>query len=161
MKRNLVLSALILGLCVVATFFFRHASGQDSPRNNEHEAVAAQANANLFSFARSGKGKTRERASIASVREQVIDVNFDAVTSGTQQIDIALLDGQTRRAVRLDAEGYVARAADDYTWKGKISDETGWSGDVILTFKGGALSGLIYAPHATYEIVPQPTSRTS
>ncbi|CAN5847412.1 hypothetical protein BH20ACI4_BH20ACI4_27320 [soil metagenome] len=91
-----------------------------------------------------------EKSSIASVRESEIVFNRDALreTDLSRTISIPLFDSKTYEATRTDFE---FRAMDDYTWRGKI--ETGkFSGDVILTFKKGFVSGLIYAPEAVYEI---------
>ncbi len=91
-----------------------------------------------------------EKSSIASVRESGIIFNQDVLreTDLSRTISIPLFDGKTYEATRTDFE---LRAMDDFTWRGKI--ETGkFSGDVVLTFRKGFVSGLIYAPDAVYEI---------
>ncbi|HWT02319.1 MAG TPA: Calx-beta domain-containing protein [Pyrinomonadaceae bacterium] len=70
-----------------------------------------------------------------------------------------MLDGKSYEASRRSSEGFVRFAGGEFTWRGKIFGAYGWSGDVILTVKGQAMSGLIYSPEAVYEIVPQENFR--
>lgn len=103
-----------------------------------------------------GMDGVRASISIAAVREQEIAINFDAINFETEQrLSLPLFDGQSHEAVRRDSEGFQRFASDEFTWRGKIFGEQGWSGDVVLTVKGRAMSGLIYSPGAVYEIVPQ------
>ncbi len=108
----------------------------------------------LFSFIESPDNSST--ASIAAVREQAIKIDFGKINfESTQELKIPLLDGITYKAVRTESEGFVHHTIDEFTWRGKISGENNWSGDVILTVKGKALSGLIYSPTAVYEVIPQ------
>ena len=117
-------------------------------------AVSAQAQTRNLLFRLSEtpqKISDAEKSSIASVRESRIVFNQDALRDAnlSQTISIPLFDGKTYEAARTDFE---IRAMDDFTWRGKI--ETGkFSGDVVLTFRKGFVSGLIYAPEAVFEIV--------
>lgn len=92
-----------------------------------------------------------ERTSLASKREAEID--FDRVTvasiSSSARIEIPLFDGKT---VVADRRGVEIRSLDDVTWRGKIVRGS-FSGDIILTFRKGFVSGLIYSPDSVYEIV--------
>lgn len=92
-----------------------------------------------------------EKTSIASVRESDIVFQQDALREAdlSRTISIPLFDGKIYEAVRADFE---LRAMDDFTWRGKI--ESGkFSGDVVLTFRKGFVSGLIFSPEAVFEIV--------
>jgi hypothetical protein len=92
-----------------------------------------------------------EKSSIASVRESDIFFNEDALRESVfgARLAIPLFDGKVFEARRTDLE---MRALDDMTWRGRI-DEGKFSGDVVLTFRKGFVSGLIYSPDAVYEIV--------
>lgn len=92
-----------------------------------------------------------EKSSLASVRESEIEFNFRPGYAGSFRLGIALFDDKYYSAEREELE---KRAADDYTWRGKIKKEN-FSGDVVLTFKKGLVSGLIYSPEAVYEIMPR------
>ncbi|HEY0078608.1 MAG TPA: M12 family metallo-peptidase [Pyrinomonadaceae bacterium] len=93
------------------------------------------------------------------MREQEISVNFGDINfEAAQGLSIPLLDGKAYEAVRSESEGFARLDADEFTWRGKIYQD-GWSGDVILTVKGQAMSGLIYSPGGVYEIVPQENFR--
>src|SRR5215213_6052447 len=101
----------------------------------------------------------RSSVSVAGVREQPVRVHFDNINFETvQKLSIPLFDGTSYEASRRESEGFVRFANDGFTWRGKISGNYDWSGDVILTVKGQALSGLIYSPTAVYEIIPQANS---
>ncbi|HEX8355036.1 MAG TPA: M12 family metallo-peptidase, partial [Pyrinomonadaceae bacterium] len=71
------------------------------------------------------------------------------------ELSFELLDGKTYRVVRSEAEGFAAFADGGLAWRGKLVGQDGWSGDVTLSVKGAAMSGLIYSPDGVYEIVPQ------
>jgi peptidyl-Asp metalloendopeptidase len=132
--KKLAFLSLFLGVGL-AIFVSNTASGETRPA--------------LFSLKESPQARAEnEKSSIASVRESEI------VFNNAQEIDAArlkfpLFDGKIYQAARVESE---FRAVDDYTWRGKIR-EGKFSGDVILTFKKGFVSGLIYAPNAVYEIV--------
>lgn len=118
------------------------------------KAKSAQEPTRLFDLI--GAKRTQSRVSVAAVREQEIAVNFASINFETvQKLDFPLLDGESYKAVRRESEGFVRFADDEFTWRGKIFGDDGWSGDVILSVKGEAMSGLIYSPRAVYEIVPQ------
>lgn len=87
-------------------------------------------------------------SSLASVRESKLAI--DQHISG-REILIPLFDGKTYKAVE---NGSEVRALDDRTWRGKLIEKK-FEGDVIITFRKGFVSGLIYSPDAVYEIVPR------
>jgi peptidyl-Asp metalloendopeptidase len=89
------------------------------------------------------------KTSIASVRES--EIEFRGQTAESAKLNFPLFDGKIYEAKRVSTE---VRALDDYTWRGKIIEKD-FSGDVILTFRKGFVSGLIYSPNAVYEIVPK------
>jgi peptidyl-Asp metalloendopeptidase len=109
--------------------------------------VEAQNRAKLFELKEIPAAKV-EKTSIASVRES--EISFNATNlSQSDSLEIPLFDGKTYEAKHFQTE---TRAMDDYTWRGKITSGK-FEGDVILTFRKGFVSGLIYAPEAVYEIV--------
>ncbi len=91
-----------------------------------------------------------EKSSIGSVRESEITFESSRIHD-LSRISFPLFDGKIYDAARTESE---FRALDDYTWRGKLADGK-FSGDVILTFKNGFVSGLIYSPKSVYEIVPK------
>ncbi|HMS41680.1 MAG TPA: M12 family metallo-peptidase [Pyrinomonadaceae bacterium] len=91
-----------------------------------------------------------DKYSIASVRESEIEFTRQNAPE-ISKISFPLFDGKIYDAKRVSTE---IRALDDYTWRGNIIEKD-FSGDVILTFRKGFVSGLIYAPNAVYEIVPK------
>lgn len=100
-----------------------------------------------------------ERSSIASVREAGIAINRRVIEDrAAERILVPLFDGKTYEATRLASEGFERRGPDDFTWRGKIT-EGKFSGDVVLTYKRGSVSGLIYSKNAVYEIVPKGDSQ--
>jgi len=112
-------------------------------------AAGAQAPQRLFEIS-STAAPAKERSSLASVREA--DISFGPASlaeSGRERIEILLFDGKAYEARRKDVE---IRAIDDYTWRGSIEAKS-FTGDVILTFRKGYVSGLIYSPEAVYEII--------
>ncbi|MCA1621345.1 MAG: M12 family metallo-peptidase [Acidobacteria bacterium] len=116
--------------------------------------------ARLFDFIGAEKSVSQATAhtpvSPAEVREREIRVNFADLTSpAAKELSFQLLDGKSYTAVRSESEGFDAFADGGMAWRGKINGPDGWSGDVTLTVKGQAMSGLIYSPDAVYEIIPQ------
>ncbi|MGI8670192.1 MAG: hypothetical protein ACR2J3_10170, partial [Aridibacter sp.] len=112
-------------------------------------------NAELFSFLKQ-KSSDAKPASIAAESEQPIEINFKVINSkAAKTFQMPLLDGKTYDVKQSSEEGFISRGEDDYTWRGKLKDAGEWTGDVILTVKGKAMSGLIYAPSGVYEIIPQ------
>jgi hypothetical protein len=102
------------------------------------------------------EGTIQTPVSPAEVREREIRVNFaDLTSSAAKELSFQLLDGKSYTAVRSESEGFDAFADGGTVWRGKINGPEGWSGDVTLSVKGQAMSGLIYSPDAVYEIVPQ------
>ena len=92
----------------------------------------------------------------AAVREQEIRVNFGPVNfAEARELSLPLIGGLSYTAVRSESEGFAASPDGGLVWRGKISGPGEWSGDVTLSAKGRALSGLIYSPEGVYEIVPQ------
>src|SRR5688500_3061825 len=112
------------------------------------ERSTAQTGARLFSLKSEAKAVPEsEKSSIASVREAEIVFAPDARSLlQRDRISIPLFDGKEFEAVLSQVE---QRSADDITWRGKIDH-----GDVIITFRHGASSALIYGPDSVYEIVP-------
>lgn len=143
MKRTSLLFLISLVFSFICLFLFESSKAQ-SP----------QEPTKLFDLI--GTEKTRSTLSIAGVREQEIKINFDKIIFETaQSLSLPLLDGKSYEATRRESEGFVRFAADEFTWRGKTAGDKDWSGDIILTVKGNALSGLIYLPDAVYEIIPQ------
>jgi len=92
------------------------------------------------------------KSSIASVREA--DIAFDMPGQNlvaAESITVSLFDGKQFDARVRETE---TRALDDITWRGKIKYAK-FDGDVIITFRKGYYSGLIYGPDSVYEIVPR------
>lgn len=90
-----------------------------------------------------------ERSSVASRRESEIQFSdLSRAANRTRIQRLPLFDGKVHEAALSQFED---RGADDFTWSGKLD---GTDNDVILTFKGGHVAGLIYGPDAVYEIVP-------
>ncbi len=115
---------------------------------NAHFAIA-QNRTKLFELKETPAAKV-EKSSIASVRES--EISFNSVNfRQNDSLEITLFDGKTYEAKHLNTE---TRAMDDYTWRGKITSGK-FEGDVILTFRKGFVSGLIYTPETVYEIVPR------
>jgi hypothetical protein len=76
-------------------------------------------------------------------------------------VDVALLGSEAGRALELPLLDGVYRAVrtslerhrEGFTWRGRLTAPGG--GDVTLTVRNGAVSGLIYAPGAVYEVIPR------
>jgi len=104
-----------------------------------------------------GETKSRlsedEKSSIASVSESEISFNLTSLSEiDSERLSFPLPDGKVHVAVKRKTEGIEYRGKRDFTWRGK-SEEEGLSGDVILTFTDGSVSGLIYSGNTVYEIV--------
>jgi peptidyl-Asp metalloendopeptidase len=67
------------------------------------------------------------------------------------RLALPLFDGKQSVADLIELEN---RAMDDMTWRGKIEGGK-VDGDVIITYRKGFYSGLIYSPTAVFEIVPR------
>ncbi|HEX8289760.1 MAG TPA: M12 family metallo-peptidase [Pyrinomonadaceae bacterium] len=94
------------------------------------------------------KGET-EKYSVASINESEININLKKQSEvNKERLSFPLFDGKTYEAKR---ESVEIRKPDDFTWRGKITFNE-MDGDVILTFKEGFVSGLIYAGNSVYEI---------
>lgn len=131
---------LAIGFAAILTVLF-----------NFTKETEAQTGVPLFTLRETARAKA-EKSSLASVRESEIEFNSpDYLYRSAETLSFPLFDGKTYKAVRLQTE---SRSSDDFTWRGKISQNK-FEGDVILTFKNGFAAGLIYAPNAVYEIVPQ------
>lgn len=110
----------------------------------------AQSSAPLFTITETPRAKTK-KSSLAAVRESEIEFNARNLRGGAAAtLSFPLFDGKTYEAKRVENE---VRAMDDFTWRGKITEEK-LAGDVILTYKDGFAAGLIYAADSVYEIVP-------
>jgi len=92
------------------------------------------------------------KSSIASVREAEITFDMSGPNLvAAENITVSLFDGKQFEARVRETE---RRALDDVTWRGKIKYAKS-DGDVIITFRKGYLSALIYGPDSVYEIVPR------
>jgi len=120
---------------------------------NSSAVTGAQTGTSLFTLVKNPEKKAdAEKFSIASVRESEIDVNISSLNEAkTPRLTFPLFDGKNYEAVR---ESLEIRQTNDFTWRGKITQDK-FVGDVILTFKAGLVSGLIYASNGVYEIVPK------
>ena len=150
-----LLSFFCICVLITAIFFSSQANAQIKQSNEQdNKETSTSQTIELFSFV---GGETKGGlSSFAAEEEQLIAVNFNRLNSASAKtIRVALLDGKIYDAVQAESEGFIRRADDDYTWRGKIKAADGWSGDAIFTVKGQALSGLIFAPDGTYEIIPQ------
>jgi hypothetical protein len=117
-------------------------------------SAPAQTGARLFEIKETPAART-EKSSVASVRESEIAFGSMSLRQA-ETLEIPLFDGKTYAAQQFQTE---TRAMNDYTWRGKIR-EGKFEGDVVLTFRGGYVSGLIYAPlNQVYEIVPRGTKQ--
>src|SRR5688500_8853309 len=93
-----------------------------------------------------------ERSSVGAVREA--EITFDGATASRLRNDrllIPVFDSKEFVAERTQSE---SRASDDLTWRGKISAGRN-PADVVITYRKGYISGLIYTDSAVYEIVPR------
>lgn len=133
------LSALFFGGLCFAILFVSFAAGQ------------AKIEKKLFNLKETPQART-EKTSLASVRESEISFNFQSLgETDTDYLNLTLFDAKNYAAKRFQTE---IRGLDDFTWRGKITKDK-FEGDVILTFKKGFVSGLIYTPDSLYEIVPK------
>lgn len=108
-------------------------------------------NKKLFNLKEVPQAKT-EKSSLASIRESEIEFNFtNLAETDSETLNLPLFDSKNYQAKHFQTE---IRGLDDFTWRGKLVQEK-FSGDVILTFKKGFVSGLIYTPDSLYEIVPK------
>jgi peptidyl-Asp metalloendopeptidase len=148
MKKVFLILLVALLFSLFSTYFFDASKAQSS-----------QETVSLFSLTGAEKSVRRDNiktlASIAEVREQEININFGTIDFETaKKLSLPLLDGKTYLAVQRDSEGFVRLGANEFSWRGKITDD-GSNGDVILTVKDRAMSGLIYTQAGVYEIIPQ------
>jgi hypothetical protein len=114
-------------------------------------SVAAQTRAARLFEIKETPAARAEKSSVAAVRESEIEFGSLSLRRA-ETLEIPLFDGKTYTARIFQTE---TRSPGDYTWHGKIA-EGKFEGDVILTFKNGHVSGLIYAPaNQVYEIIPR------
>jgi subtilisin-like proprotein convertase family protein len=147
MKKTSLLFLTSLVFSFFCLFYFEPSQAQSAP-----ETVR------LFELI--GTEKFQSSVSMAAVREQEIEINFSNVDfENARELGLPLLDGKLYQAIRRESEGFIRFADDEFTWRGKIFGDNDWNGDVTLTVKAGALSGLIYSPGGVYEIVPQANSK--
>lgn len=116
--------------------------------------ASAQEQAPLFTLGETLKGLAEdEKSSIASIGETEINFNLAGIGQiNSERLSFPLPDGKLHVAVQTKFEGFEERGKGDFTWRGKL-EEDGFSGDVVLTFSDGAVSGLIYAGERVFEIV--------
>lgn len=107
----------------------------------------------LYTLRSPGKSvAAADRSSIASVREsEIVFTSSGQHLAGQSRFTIQLFDGKEFETTVTQVE---ERAADDVTWRGKIRYAK-TEGDVVITFRKGFYSALIYGPEAVYEIVPR------
>ena len=92
-----------------------------------------------------------EKSSVGSVREAEILFGTDSKGMlAEDRVTLALFDGKEFTAERRQIE---RRGPDDLTWRGTIRSKV--DGDVIITYRNGFYSGLIYSPDAVFEIIPR------
>lgn len=117
---------------------------------NSDETVAANSD-DLFAIKTEPKQAIgNDRSSLASVRESIIEFNYDAATlARAETLPITVFDSKQYTAKSGNVE---IRAIDDVTWRGKIETKN-FSGDMFLTSRKGYVAGMIYTPDAVYEIV--------
>lgn len=152
MRRRSVPTTLALGL-VLCWISYLASSKAQSFFKNPNGLTTAQST-RLFEFV--STKKLRSSTSTAGVAEQEIMISLDKLDfEQAQNLTFTLFDGLSHEATRRPSEGFIRFAPDEFSWRGRVSHANGWSGDVILTVKGRALSGLIYSSDAVYEIVPQ------
>jgi len=91
-------------------------------------------------------------------REIAVDLRLPLAksTGAIDAIELTLFDGETYEVART---GLEERGSDGYTWRGKLRRPDGGHEDVTLSVSGTAMSGLIYAPGAVYEIQPREGGR--
>lgn len=149
-RRRSVLTLLALSIMLSWLFYL------GSSTENIFKSTSAQTTQSTHLFDFISTRQLRSSMSSAGVAEQEIAIHFSHLDfERAQKLTFPLFDGLSHEATRRPSEGFMRFGADGFGWRGKITDVNGWSGDVILTVKGKALSGLIYAPAAVYEIVPQ------
>lgn len=115
--------------------------------------VEAQRTRNLFELRTTPQARPdAEKSSIASVRESEIEVgNLSIDANRVRKQRFPLFDGKIYEAVMSNFE---ERGQSDFTWRGKIVEGKA-ENDVILTFRNGYISGLIYTSGSVYEILPR------
>ena len=93
--------------------------------------------------------------SIAARNQSAINIIPKAIDfSRALRFEIPMPGGKVFDAERRVSEGFVRHNDDSFSWNGAISDGD-FVGDVILSISKGAVSGLIYTPQGTFEIIPQ------
>jgi hypothetical protein len=154
MKRLALLLLLIAAASPPGFLFHAAGAGAQSPTGPRRLFDPAGAEKSV-----AAASDDRAQAQTAVVREQEIRVNFGTVGdfAGARELSLPLF-GLSYTAVRSESEGFVASPGGGLVWRGKIYGPGAWSGDVTLSVKGRALSGLIYSPEAVYEIIPQKES---
>jgi peptidyl-Asp metalloendopeptidase len=94
-----------------------------------------------------------EKSSIASVSETEISFNLKSIGQvNSKRLSFPLPDGKLYAAQQRKFEGFETLENGDFVWRGTLTVGEN-TGDVVLTFSGGAVSGLIYAGETVYEIV--------
>jgi len=138
------------GLIVVAAIFFVAVFYiySFSPK------ASGQEQSPLFSLGETLSNLTDdEKSSIAAVSESEIIFNFTSRSQiNSEQLIFPLPDGNLHVAVQRKTEGFEEHGNGGFTWRGKLK-EGRMSGDVVLTFNDGSVSGLIYAGNTVFEIV--------
>src|SRR5436190_18327884 len=88
-----------------------------------------------------GTAKENSTISQAAVREQEISIRFDDIDlEAARKLKFPLLDGKVYEAVRNVREGFERLSFDEFTWRGEIIADGGFTGDVVFSVKGKALS---------------------
>ncbi|HVQ37560.1 MAG TPA: M12 family metallo-peptidase, partial [Pyrinomonadaceae bacterium] len=174
MKRTSLLFSITLVFLFLGAFYFESSkaqknigktstrnAGQEVPtppdqKDNSAKIITRREPETVELFELMGPQRPQSIASVAGIQEQEVRIHFgESLLETAERLRFTLLDGKTYEAVRNQVEGFVRFASNEYSWHGKVLGENNWSGDIVLTVKDQAMSGLIYSPAAVYEIVPQ------
>lgn len=118
--------------------------------HNQGLAFGFQQEQSLFNYETDELSAQQSDEPAAPRQKRKIKINKLALESKTgSDFSLPLPDGKSYRARPMKIE---KRAAKDLSWFGKLSGVTEGLNDVILSQKGGILSGLIYTPEALYQI---------
>lgn len=145
LKANFGKSLLVVAAIFFVAVFYIY---NFSPKTSGQEQLP------LFSLGETLSNLTDgEKSSIATISESEIYFNLTSPSQiNSERLSFPLPDGKIHIAVQRKTEGFEDRGKGGFTWRGKL-EESGISGDVVLTFKDGSAAGLIYAGNRVYEIV--------
>ena len=93
----------------------------------DSEAKSSPEGKRLFDFVGT-ESFADKQLSIAAVRQQEIEISFEAIDSlQAEQIEIPLFDGLKYLAVRRESEGFTKRSADSFSWRAKFTALAIWT----------------------------------